>query len=55
MSQKLLPLVVSCKYDRALVLTICKILVILTKPLSEGARRAGRMVVDVKSGKVDDR
>lgn len=53
-SQKLLPLVVNCSYDSALVLTICKILVILTKPLAEGARRAGGLVLDVKSGKVDD-
>ncbi|KAL7468160.1 hypothetical protein ACHAXS_008379 [Conticribra weissflogii] len=53
-SQKLLPLVVNCSYDSALVLTICKILVILTKPLAEGARRAGGLILDVKSGKVDD-
>jgi len=53
-SQKLLPLVVNCSYDSALVLTICKILVILTKPPAEEARRAGGLVLDVKSGKVDD-
>ena len=54
-SQKLLPLVMSCRYDRALVLTVCKILVILTKPMSENAKRAGRLSVDVKSGRVDER
>jgi hypothetical protein len=54
-SQKLLPLVMSCRYDKAMVLTVCKILVILTKPLSESAKIAGRMSVDVKSGKVDER
>jgi len=53
-SQKLLPLVMSCRYDKAMVLTVCKILVILTKPLSEDAKRAGRLTVDVKSKKVDD-
>ena len=30
---KLLPLVMSCRYDRGIVLTVLKILVILTKPL----------------------
>ena len=54
-SQKLLPLVMSCRYDKAMVLTVCKILVILTKPLSESAKNAGRMSIDVKSGKVDER
>lgn len=49
-SQKLLPLVVSCRYDRNLVLTVCKILVILTKPLSDAARNAGRLTVDAKNG-----
>lgn len=46
--QKLLPLVVSCRYDTALVLTVCKILVILTKPLSENTVRAGRMDIGGK-------
>jgi len=46
--QKLLPLVVSCSYDTAIVLTVCKILVILTKPLAENTVRAGRMVIDPK-------
>jgi timeless len=46
--QKLLPLVLSCRYDTAMVLTICKILVILTKPLAENTARAGKMVIDVK-------
>lgn len=54
-SQKLLPLVMSCRYDKAMVLTVCKILVILTKPLSENAKNAGRMSVDVRSGKIDER
>lgn len=46
--QKLLPLVISCRYDTALVLTVCKILVILTKPLSENTVRAGRMEIKGK-------
>lgn len=46
--QKLLPLVVSCRYDTAMVLTICKILVILTKPLAENTVRAGKMVIDTQ-------
>ena len=54
-SQKLLPLVIGCRYDAAMVLTVCKILVILTKPLSEAAKNAGRMTVDVRKGKVDER
>eukprot|EP00537_Pseudo-nitzschia_pungens_P002008 CAMPEP_0172357482 /NCGR_PEP_ID=MMETSP1060-20121228/1855_1 /TAXON_ID=37318 /ORGANISM="Pseudo-nitzschia pungens, Strain cf. cingulata" /LENGTH=1080 /DNA_ID=CAMNT_0013078191 /DNA_START=471 /DNA_END=3713 /DNA_ORIENTATION=+ len=45
--QKLLPLVVSCKYDTPLVVTVLKILVILTKPLAENTQRAGQMVIDV--------
>jgi len=53
-SQKLLPLVWSCRYDTPLVLTIVKILVILTKPLSAAAKKAGRLVIDVKSGKVPE-
>lgn len=43
---KLLPLALTCRYDNALVLTICKILVILTKPLSDQTVNAGRMVID---------
>jgi timeless len=46
--QKLLPLVLSCRYDTAMVLTICKILVILTKPLAENTVRAGKMVIDTQ-------
>lgn len=49
--QKLLPLVLSCRYDNAMVLTICKILVILTKPLAENTVRAGKMVIDTASKK----
>jgi timeless len=49
--QKLLPLVMTCRYDTPMVLTVIKILVILTKPLSENTQRAGRMVIDTKSPK----
>jgi timeless len=52
--QKLLPLVLECRYDTPLVLTIVKILVILTKPISDQAKRAGRLVIDVASKKVPD-
>jgi len=48
LQQKLLPLVLSCRYDTPLVLTIVKILVILTKPLSENAKKAGRFIIDIK-------
>ncbi len=51
--QKLVPLVLSCRYDTPLVLTIVKILVILTKPLSDNALKAGRMVIDAKNKNVD--
>jgi timeless len=44
--KKLLPLVMTCRFDTAVVLTVVKILVILTKPLAENTRRAGQMVVD---------
>lgn len=44
--QKLLPLVLTCRYDVSIVLTVVKILVILTKPLSEPTKRAGRMVIE---------
>eukprot|EP00980_Cylindrotheca_fusiformis_P017599 scaffold5517_cov135-Cylindrotheca_fusiformis.AAC.29 len=47
--QKLLPLVVTCRYDSPIVLTIVKILVILTKPLAENTKRAGRMIIDTSS------
>ena len=52
---KLLPLVLSSRYDNPMVLTVVKILVILTKPLSETTKRAGRMVIDTKSKKVPER
>ena len=53
--QKLLPLVhSSCRFDTPMLLTIVKILVILTKPLSENTVRAGKMVIDVKSKKSTD-
>lgn len=47
--QKLLPLVVTCRYDTAIVLTVVKILVILTKPLAESTKGAGRMIIDTSS------
>jgi len=50
---KLLPLVVSCRYDTPIVLTVLKILVILTKPLSENSQRAGQMIIDTTSAKSD--
>lgn len=46
--QKLLPLVMTCRYDTPMVLTILKILVILTKPLGEAAKKAGRLAIDAK-------
>jgi hypothetical protein len=49
--QKLLPLVTTCRYDTAIVLTVVKILVILTKPLAENTKRAGRMIIDSASRK----
>ena len=49
--KKLLPIVVACQYDSALVMTIVKLLVILTKPLSGGAQKAARLVIDVKKSK----
>jgi len=51
--QKLIPLVLSCRYDTPLVLTIVKILVILTKPLSQTAINAGRLVIDTKNRSID--
>ena len=51
--QKLLPLVLSCRYNTPLLLTIVKILVILTKPLSENARNAASMIIDTRRGKTD--
>ncbi|KAI2510180.1 negative regulation of DNA replication [Fragilaria crotonensis] len=46
--QKLLPLVMTCRYDTPMILTIVKILVILTKPLGEAAKKAGRFAIDTK-------
>ena len=46
--QKLLPLIMTCRYDSAIVLTVVKILVILTKPLAENTKRAGRVIIDTK-------
>lgn len=48
---KLLPLLKSVYYDSAIVVTILKILVILTKPLTAMAKRAARIAVDVKGAK----
>lgn len=53
--QKLLPLVMSCRYDSGLVMTVCKILVILTKPLGEAAINAGRLTIDIKNKKNSER
>jgi len=53
--KKLLPLVLTCRYDTPMVLTIVKILVILTKPLHENTMRAGRLVIDTKSSKRDEK
>lgn len=52
--KKLLPLVLTCRYDTPMVLTIVKILVILTKPLHENTMRAGRLVINTKNKKVDE-
>jgi len=46
--QKLLPLVLSCRYNTPLLLTVVKILVILTKPLSSIAVKAGKVIIDTK-------
>jgi timeless len=51
--QKLLPLVLSCRYNTSLILTIVKILVILTKPISENAKNAASMIIDTRRGKTE--
>jgi timeless len=51
--QKLFPLVMSCRYDTPIVLTVVKILVILTKPLADNTKNAGKMIIDVASPKSD--
>lgn len=51
--QKLIPLVLTCKYDTPIVLTVVKIMVILTKPLSDNTKRAGQMIIDTSSQKAD--
>jgi len=48
---KLVPLALACRYDTALLLTICKILVILTKPLATATQRAAVLAIDTKSAK----
>jgi timeless len=55
LQHKLLPLTVSCRYDTPMVLTVVKILVILTKPLSDNTNRAGRMVIDTRTKKISER
>lgn len=50
--QKLLPIVLHSRYDTAMVLTICKILVILTKPLSDHTINAGQRVIRPKDKNV---
>ena len=52
--QKLLPLVTSCRYNTPLVLTIVKILVILTKPISDIAKNAATMIIDTRPGKSEE-
>lgn len=47
----LLPLLLHSSYDTPIVLTICKILVILTKPLSDNTIRSNKLCIDTKSGK----
>jgi Timeless protein len=47
--QKLLPLVLTCRYDSAIVLTVVKILVILTKPLADSTKMAGKLVIETSS------
>ena len=47
--QKLLPLVLTCRYDSAIVLTVVKILVILTKPLADSTKTAGKLIIDTSS------
>mmetsp|Transcript_43163 Transcript_43163/g.104484 ORF Transcript_43163/g.104484 Transcript_43163/m.104484 type:complete len:1087 (-) Transcript_43163:82-3342(-) len=51
--QKLIPLVLTCRYDTSIVLTVVKIMVILTKPLSDNTKRAGKMIIDTSSQKAD--
>jgi timeless len=51
--QKLIPLVMTCRYDTPIVLTVVKILVILTKPLADNTKRAGQMIIDTMSNKSD--
>mmetsp|Transcript_11717 Transcript_11717/g.13269 ORF Transcript_11717/g.13269 Transcript_11717/m.13269 type:complete len:1014 (-) Transcript_11717:36-3077(-) len=51
--QKLLPVVLTSRYDTPIVLTVLKILVILTKPLAENTQRAGQMIIDTSSPKSD--
>ena len=48
---KLLPVALACRYDTRLVLTVCKILVILTKPLATSTARAAVLAIDTKSQK----
>eukprot|EP00977_Amphora_coffeiformis_P017307 scaffold5540_cov181-Amphora_coffeaeformis.AAC.10 len=48
---KLVPLALACRYDTPLLLTICKILVILTKPLATSTQRAAVVAIDTKSTK----
>ena len=46
--QKLLPLVYHTQYDTTLIITICKIIVLLTKPLHTQTIMAGRMMIHTK-------
>jgi timeless len=51
--QKLIPLVLSCRYNTPLILTIVKIFVILTKPLSESSIKAARVLINAKNNNTD--
>ena len=52
--QKLLPLIMSCRYDSAVTLTILKILVLLTKPLASNTKAAACQVIDTKNKKLPE-
>jgi hypothetical protein len=47
-ASKLLPLLLYAQYDTTMLITLCKIFVILTKPLHTQTIRAGRMILNTK-------
>lgn len=51
--QKLLPISLSKRDDPDTVLTVCKLCVILTKPMTVTGKRAGMLNIDTKSGKIN--